>query len=185
VLFIGAVAVLNIMTRLDQPPAGPQFASSAINMRLVSNETLDRFAGRHVQCTTTPGSLMKADWPASLERLPDALGDYLGAQTNGVLDLSALGYQFAGAGPCHVPGDPSAHLIYHRSTDGQRESISLWMCPDDQRYDVPQRQIYRVTDPGAPHPVMLWRDSGVIYYLVGDSPLDAEKACGELLAQRR
>lgn len=185
VLLFGAVIVLNIMLRLDQPRMGPQLASAPIDMHLISNETLDRFAGRHVQCTTTPGSLLQADWPNNLERLPDAISKYLGAQTNGMLDLSALGYQFAGAGPCRIPGDPSAHLIYHRMTNGRRESISLWMRPDDNRYDVPQRQIYRVTDPGAAHPVLLWRDNGVIYYLVGDSPLDAERAGDELLSRRR
>jgi hypothetical protein len=193
-LLIGAVIVLNVMMRLDQPGTrpgqvavtnGPPTALHPIDMHLVADETLDRFAGRHERCTTTPGTLLQADWPDDLERLPDALSEYLGAPTSGVLDLSAMGYQFAGAGPCHVPDDKSAHLIYHRIVDGQRESISLWICPDDQRYDVPQQQIYRVTDPDAAHPVLLWRSNGAIYYLVADSPLDAEKACDQLLAQCR
>jgi anti-sigma factor RsiW len=194
VLLLGAVVVLNVMMRLDQPSTRPdQIAGTnlpptalhPIDLHLVGDETLSRFAGRHERCTTTPGTLMEADWPDNLERLPAALSEYLGAPTSGVLDLSALGYQFAGAGPCRVPGDKSAHLIYHRITDGERESISLWICPDDQRYDVPEQQMYRVTDPDAAHPVLLWRSNGTIYYLVADSPLDAEKACGQLIAQCR
>jgi hypothetical protein len=190
-LLIGAVVVLNIMMRLDQPQpatpsAGSQFASSIMDMHLINDEAIDRFTKRHKTCATTPSSLMASDWPDSLERLPGAISQHLGTQANAVMDLTALGYQYAGAGPCHTPGDKSAHLVYHRDTsDGRRESISLWISPDDGRYDIPEQQIYRVSDPTAEHPVLLWRNDGVIYYIVADAPLDGEKACGQLLSQCR
>ena len=54
-----------------------------------------------------------------------------------VIDLSDIGYEFAGAGPCMVPSAKrSAHVMYrkHQNADGISPIVSLFMVPDSGQF---------------------------------------------------
>ena len=112
--------------------------------------------------------LHEADWPTDIDELPVALKGHLGAMPYRGLDLSGAGYEFVGAGPCMLPGEPSAHLIYRAGEGDQAKSVSLWLRPDDNRFDIPENQTHKVTPKGSDDSIVIWRHSGVIYYLLGD-----------------
>ena len=50
----------------------------------------------------------------------------------------------------------------------QAKSVSLWLRPDDNRFDIPENQTHKVTPKGSDDSIVIWRHSGVIYYLLGD-----------------
>ena len=147
---------------------------------LPASESL--FASRHVQCSTGAEMLMGADeFPTELEELPAKLASYLGDNPTPSLDLSRLGYEFHAAGRCTVPGYGAVHLIYHaRAQSGRHDSLSLWINRYKGRPEIEPGRIYRATKDSAVHPILLWRDSSMIYHLVGDSPKHTEQAANAL-----
>lgn len=193
VLLIASVAVLHVTQRQDsssgsplpstvatvRPMAPSEFSEAdirTVSFDLLSPREVERFDRRHNGCATMTQKLREADWPGNIELLPGALTSHLGAQPYPVLDLSAAGYQFAGAGPCGIPGEPAVHLLYR----GEHDTISLWLRPDDGRYDIPEDHFYQTTGENSKHSLLVWRHSGIIYYLVGDNPSHARKACSVL-----
>lgn len=137
--------------------------------KLIGDALLDRFARRHVSCSTMVDRLEQAAWPREVAALPEALAVFLSAPTYSVLDLSTIGYRYEGSGPCKLPGTQSVHLIYRANDDFRRDALSLWMCPDDNRFDIQEDKLHQVTSLQYPHPMYVWRHDGVIYYLMGDS----------------
>jgi anti-sigma factor RsiW len=129
----------------------------------------ERFSQRHAACTSMRELLHQADWPTNVNELPVALTGHLGASPYKGMDLSKAGYKFDGAGPCMAPGEPSAHLIYRPVDDQNQTPISLWLRPDDGRYDIPENMTHQVNTEGSSTPIYIWRHSGIIYYMVGDS----------------
>lgn len=142
------------------------------------------FAKRHVSCTRMLEALMHIErFPQDVQTLPVAVGDFLGERLSAgmSLDLNGLGYQFAGAGECMVPGKDSVHLIYHALPGSDRnDTLSLWMKADHGKLDIAPGKIHAANGPDAAHPILVWRDGGVIYYLVGDSAQHTEAVAAYL-----
>ncbi len=149
---------------------------------LIPAGQLAMFTKRHVDCALQLAPLSDAvKFPERLSEIPAAIAQHTGAQSYPVLGLSAMGYEFEAIGPCSVPGMPSVHMIYRaRPETGRRDAMSLWMIKDRGQIDIPPDIPYTVTSIGAPHPVIIWRHSGMLYYLVGDSTPRLQEAIATL-----
>lgn len=85
----------------------------------------------HGECTT---SLEHIQQQSTFHTLSDAevgLTEALGAPVQ-AFDLSALGYDFVGAGQCQVPLDeqPSGHLMYRKTVNGRPgPMVSVFIAP--------------------------------------------------------
>ncbi|MEM9883669.1 MAG: hypothetical protein AAF800_12215 [Planctomycetota bacterium] len=149
---------------------GGYTADGLITASLASN-----FGRRHNQCALGEATPYGTDlFPAEITQLDDALVQHVGQEINGAaLDLSILGYDYDVAGVCPLPGGDSVHVLYE-NPDGR--TLSLWI----KRYDG------RPTlDPGVPYvppsdhtdtPMMVWREAGMVFYLVGDTMGDVRDA---------
>lgn len=97
-------------------------------------------------------------------------------------ELAQKGYEFAGLGPCGVPGKGrSAHLIYKPSASAGSAlpPVSLFVQEDKNDLDIPKgKALCREARSGGDCGLRVWRSKGLIYYLVvpASMPSDAEKA---------
>lgn len=141
-----------------------------------------RFAQRHVQCSGDIAMLERAEaFPRELSRLPDELTAHFGSRPTPSLDLSALGYDFHAAGLCTLPGRNAVHLVYHAAErTGRHDSISLWMKSYAGTPPIEVGRVYAGPDDASVHPLVLWRDAGMIYFLVGDKQARVEAAAQRL-----
>ena len=146
--------------------------------------TVSLFEKRHVTCASKLAQLPQdPKLPSKIEALPGALNDRFGASASG-LDLSGIGYVFDRVGKCTVPGEISVHLIYKSlENSGHSDAISLWLAPDDGRLKVEPNQVYTVNDESKAHPILMWKNGGMVYYLVGDSMEVTKRAVESLRKQ--
>jgi hypothetical protein len=153
--------------------------------RIVSTDELDSFAGRHVSCSRLIAALHDSTkFPTEVKDLPKAIGDYLGRSPYGVLDLSALGFKFDGAGPCSIPGSRSVHLIFRPiDRDHRDDALSLWVQPDNGSRQIAPDKFYQASGENAVHPIVLWKHAGMVYYLVGDEAGTVTQAAQKLASR--
>ncbi len=175
VLFLAALAVF-----FNAPRGGTAPAPTA---SLISAARINHFEQRHVRCTSGVIMPVAADtFPDDVTLLGDALADRLDTPLGDMpLDLGSIGYDYRLAGLCTVPGRGAVHIIYaSHATDehGRQRTLSLWIKPYDPQTDpglepgVPAV----AADESHPHPIVVWRDDRLIYYLVGDAMAEVEKA---------
>ncbi len=80
------------------------------------------------------------------------------------IELDDAGYQFAGMGPCAVPGPgASVHMIY-RPVDASDGAVSLFVQQSDDSRLLDENVRYRVPMEGG-GALLIWRNGGLTYYL--------------------
>jgi len=176
VLMIAAIAVIS------QSMDGPSTPANNNSNGLVFNASqAERFGNRHALCSRDSEYLSGVDaFPQNLTELPGALGEYFKTPVDPeAMDLSAVGYEFQVAGLCVLPGSGSVHVIYQSQTPNPGDepwALSLWMRPytaqtaPDQT-PVPELKpdkLYASEATEHDHPMIVWRQGGMAYYLVGD-----------------
>lgn len=175
VLLICTLAILGVQSYSQGRSNGSILRISLDESEL--RKTTRSFQHRHVECAGLPGSLVESDrFPTDLAVLPRHINDYLGTWPTPALDLTKLGYRFERVGKCTLPGGQSMHMIYRAMPEtGRRDTMSLWMKVDDRALDLEPGRIYAATDQNAVHPILVWRQGNMIYYLVGDvtSPMSS------------
>jgi len=126
-VLVAGVVLIGIFGRQISPGGGDLAVQTA---RFVE--------GVHIKCAESPEVLAKVTpWhvPAEAERQLMLLLDS-GQVT--VFDLGSLGYQFIGAGECHVPGSTvSGHFFHERPATEERPQamVSLYVVPDQGQYE--------------------------------------------------
>ena len=176
IVLVTALIVLNMGNQSPQVMAGNE---------LIPVSQIEMFARRHIDCGQMLSSMHQNVMPPNtLMELPDVLKKYFGVQLTGPsLDLTALGYEYQGAGRCSVPGQ-SVHLVYQSTTNHDRpDTLSLWVRPYTGAPAIDPGTVYTVTGPVASFPVVLWRRGDMIYYLVGDSFENAQSIAQALSAR--
>ena len=138
----------------------------------------DKFSLRHVRCVGDITRLMDSDeFPKDIKELPAKLNLELGGQATPSLDLSSLGYEFHAAGHCNVPGKGAVHLVYHaKEKSGRYDALSLWIKTYQGRPLIDAGKLYGIGGEESAHPMLIWRDQTMVYYLVGDATDYVEKA---------
>ncbi|QQE10596.1 hypothetical protein JD969_13940 [Planctomycetota bacterium] len=174
-LLVGSV----VFNQMQSSSSDGTSIASMLPTRLVN-----LFEKRHVSCTSDLSKLPQdPNLPSKIEALPGALNKRLGSSTSG-LDLTGIGYIFDRVGKCTVPGEISVHLIYKPMLGNpMSDAISLWIAPDDGRFEVKPDQVYTVNDGSKAHPILLWKEGTMLYYLVGDSMEVTKKAMNVLRTQ--
>ena len=144
----------------------------------LTSDTTTALAGflpkEHNNCAVDPDRLLQRDNAVTnLAEVPSAYRALLGASPT-IPDIEALGYRFAGAGPCSVPaGGQSVHLMFEavkerRPKDCPNSPLSLFIQRTD-RFDVEPGQTYSVNTPDDEFTIYAWTADGLVYYLVADS----------------
>ena len=166
-----------------QQPQGPQ--EELLDISFANN-----LAKRHVTCTRMIEDMGNVvQFPEHLEAMPDAISTFLNVDKQHCpkkLDLTRIGYRYAGARPCSSTGGlRSVHMIYRPvQQDGPQDAISLWILPDSEQYDLTHMEegrVYKVLSRNAPHPLVAWRMNGMTYFLMGDSDIAVETAADALV----
>lgn len=131
----------------------------------------------HVTCSGHPDHHVPP-FPRELEKLAGSLKSFLGRDVN-CPDLSKLGYQFGGCGPCTIPGGRTAHLLY-RPVNGSGPTVSLFVQADAGQLGAEKSKVYYAEDARDRTPMIVWRGEGVVYYLVGGDARRLEGAAGTM-----
>ncbi|MAX26584.1 MAG: hypothetical protein CMJ19_18990 [Phycisphaeraceae bacterium] len=187
-----AVAIcLSLFMYFNQPVVSPGFEYSAkadsehipgfndyTAASILPTSQVDRFANRHTTCSKELTRLHNfATNPHGIEEMPKVISEHLGGKAYPCLDLSNAGYKFAGAGPCAIPNGKAAHLIYKSiNPTGKNDTISLWITPDDGTLDLVPDKVFRIRGPESNHPIIAWRHDNMVYYIVGDTYTNIQKA---------
>ena len=139
---------------------------------------------RHVGCAVDIARLPQdPQLPRKVEALPNALNERFGSRTSG-LDLSGIGYEFDRVGKCTAPGEISVHLIYKPIEGSLNEDmISLWIVPNVRNLKLDEGRVYTINDKEKAHPMLVWREGEMLYYMVGDSMERTIKAADSLVEQ--
>lgn len=158
--------------------SGDNFAS------LMSASKVQQFDRRHGDCAAKPEILKQHERfgeAKDLEHLPGKIGDYFKTSTDGMkLNLSGVGYDYKLTGACSLPGNGAVHIVYRHHDDASR-AISLWIKPAKDEHDkLKEGQVYSIGGGDPLHPVIFWRQGDLMYYLIGDSLEDCDKAVKEL-----
>jgi hypothetical protein len=182
---------LSLFLYFNQPVNTSQFADSPLATAqhipgfndyaaasILPVSKVEQFSNRHTSCAEQLSRLHSfANNPTNIEEMPKVVSDHLGMQSYACLDLSSIGYEFARAGPCIIPGGKSAHLIYKAMPKtGRDDTISIWITPDDGTLDLAPDTVFRVRGPESEHPIITWRHNNLIYYIVGNSYPYVQKA---------
>ena len=177
--FIAALAVLN--TPQEHDSSTSTSTSSPIVWNPVSKSHYGVFVKRHLGCSRMIDKLMHTElFPQDLKALPPSLATFLGEQATPGLDLSGIGYEFYAVGKCPVPGEQSVHLIYHAKGDPTgHDALSLWMRRYRGSPAIEPDQAYYVEADEA-NPLVIWRQGGMIYYLMGNSLANTDRAAQKL-----
>jgi hypothetical protein len=128
----------------------------------------------HVDCSRYP-SLHTGSWPQALGDLGPPLKAYLGRPVP-YPDLSGIGYEYVGAGPCARPLEHAAHLLYRSTTPKDVETVSLFVQQYDGHSPIQPGKVYRIAGKDAAHPMIVWRYADMVFYLVSDAEEPLEKA---------
>ncbi len=128
---------------------------------------------KHLACSTLEDHFIDPDFPRSVSDLGPAAEKFM-SQPVLTPDLSSIGYEFAGAGPCHVPGGQTLHLLYQSTETGN--FISLFSQLHPWKIDLEDGHHAIGAGPDAEHPMLIWRSGGIIYFLVCDDFGACEKA---------
>jgi len=136
---------------------------------LLKVSLIDSTAAVHNECSHH-ASHFGPGFPEKVEELPQSLRQYLGHDAK-VPDLSKLGYKFAGAGPCQIPGGKTAHLLYRPISGGNITTftVSLFVQADTGQLPIDSGKVYFAEDKIYNTPMIIWRGDGVLYFLVGEN----------------
>jgi hypothetical protein len=137
----------------------------------------------HINCSKHPNHFNPA-FPRTLDEMPARLREFLGRDAR-CPDLSKLGYQFAGCGPCAISGGSrTAHLLYRPTagagSGGGGRCVSLFLQADAGQLAIEPRKVYFARDAADATPMIIWRADGVLYYLVGEDNEQLSSAAGEM-----
>jgi anti-sigma factor RsiW len=161
-------------------------SASGINAQAVTFHTpekIEQLTGRHFDCAERPDRLKNPNQFGGddFEQLPGKLSDYFDTDANQLaLNLDGIGYDYQLTGTCSMPGSGAVHIVYHKHEDPAK-SISVWIVPVSEEHKALQSgRVYTEVSGDVLRPVIFWRDGGLLYYVVGDSIEDADKAVQQL-----
>ena len=131
---------------------------------------------RHFQCKIGSSEHESYHMVTDASEIHATLDPHLGA-TVPLVNLTALGYTFDGAGPCILPpsGTTTCHLVYQSTRSNSL--VSLFVQVDGGQFGMLDRdRLYTNADTtitgtpsSAPQPSGAWSDGNLIYIVVADS----------------
>lgn len=151
----------------------------------LSQQDIKNFTGRHFDCAERPDRLKNPTQfgeTGEFEQLPGKLRDYFKTDADKLsLNLNGIGYEYQLTGTCALPGSGAVHIVYHKQQNPEK-SISVWIVAADKaKYgQLEEGRVYSEVGDDLLKPVIFWRDGGLLYYLVGDSIEDCDKAVQQL-----
>lgn len=150
---------------------------------VLSDNQVKNLTGRHFDCAERPDRLKNPDQFGGddFEQLPGKLSDYFNTKTDQLsLNLDGIGYDYQLTGTCSLPGSGAVHIVYHKH-DNPKQSISVWIVSAKPEHEkLTEGRVYARVGDDLLRPVIFWRDGGLLYYLVGDSIQDCDKAVKQL-----
>lgn len=183
VLLLGAMMMYFAAPQRSGPPV-------AVNDDIIPASQVEMFGKRHVTCCRELARLSVDPTLANdLQQLPNQIASRFHASGAPSLDLTPLGYRFDSVGRCSIPGNNAVHLIYKAQRDAGTsggmtsggetsggDAVSLWIVEDKGQLDAIPPGVIHTAGANRPHPVIVWRQGGMIYYLTADSLDRAERA---------
>jgi len=178
VLLLAAGVLFNQANSASTVGLNPQAAA------FLSTNQIQTLTSRHIDCAERPDRLKNPNQfgdTQDFEQLPGKLRDYFNTDANNLaLNLHGIGYDYQLAGTCSLPGSGAVHIVY-RKHDNPEKSISLWIVPAKPAHrELAEGRVYTEVGDDLLRPVIFWRKDGLLYYLVGDSIEDCDKAVQQL-----
>lgn len=180
---IAAVLLLAAGVMFNQASTGGTGGINASAAAFLSADQIQNLTGRHFDCAERPDRLKNPTQfgGEDFEQLPGRLSDYFKTDANKLsLNLDGIGYDYQLTGTCSLPGSGAVHIVYHKHANPDK-SISVWIVPAKPEHDkLTEGRVYAEVSDNLLRPVIFWRDGGLLYYLVGDSIEDCDKAVQQL-----
>ena len=180
---IAAVLLLAAGVLFNQASNTPTDTLDPTTLVSLDAQKIKDLTGRHFDCAERPDRLKNPDQFGgdNVEQLPGKLSDYFDTKADQLsLNLDGIGYDYQLTGTCSMPGSGAVHIVYHKQ-DNPEKSISVWIVPTKPEHEkLEEGRVYTEVGDDLLKPVIFWRDGGLLYYLVGDSIEDCDKAVQQL-----
>lgn len=122
----------------------------------------------HAECSRLPEALHDASFEGTNAKLAATVKASLGT-TSATPDLSPAGFRLVGAGPCLGIDVQTVHLLYRSTSKSSKEVVSVFVQADTGKFaHLEAGRVYRVSSPTSPFPMLAWKTSGIIYFLLAD-----------------
>jgi anti-sigma factor RsiW len=121
---------------------------------------------KHVICSQMQDHFYDGRFPRVLAELPPVVREHLGASAP-VPDLAPLGFDFAGAGACQLPGGTTLHILY-RARDNRARHVSVFAQHFTGQVEVSPKGVLLLAGPDAAHPLLCWREGTTLCFLIAD-----------------
>ena len=133
----------------------------------------------HRHCSAMKNHFVDRRFPRDLRALPGPAREFFGGRYAGVPDLTAIGYEFAGAAPCPIPGGKTLHVLY-RSIAHPTLHLSVFLQAYTGQITIDDDKAYTAAGSENAPPMVVWRTDDLIYYLVGDVPGAVQQTAGRM-----
>lgn len=152
-------------------------------------------AGEHNRCVDNEDSRNRKISITDPTRAYQFIANHLGTTSVPVIDLSNIGYEFVGAGPCGIPfAERSAHVMFRRkqNVDDISPMISLFMVPDSGQFlfnspcgVLPGEWTECNRDPSSDRRVLISTDGRIAFFLCCCDQEDLERIAHAISLQLR
>lgn len=132
----------------------------------------------HVDCSRVADRLHSGGYPEDLGPLAKLVETDLRSDAPQP-DLTSIGYQFVGAGPCAKPLEGTVHLLYKKTGPEPRATISVFAQAYRGQFGLQPGRMYCIANEESIFPTCAWRSRDVVYFLIADdvsSALSARRA---------
>lgn len=132
----------------------------------MTSQTVSLLEARHLKCVMMGNNFADVSFPKVLKDVGPAVRAFLNDDV-AAPDLSDVGLEFVGVGPCDMPGGKTLHWLY-KSTSQPSVFVSLFVQPYSQQVPFSPDTAVVVAGPTAKHPLLVWRSETLVFYLIGD-----------------
>ncbi len=134
-------------------------------------QTVSFIEGEHDKCAKRPEYLQRKLTHTEIAEASNWAANHLGSLPAS-LDISQMGYEFVGLGPCAVPGDgASVHLLY-RADENPDQMISVFIQKASNANAYSEDDCYCADEAsGGANPSFIWRHDDLVYFVVSPDKL--------------
>jgi|GEM_PF-4778004 len=122
---------------------------------------------RHLNCVMMGNNFAYPEFPRVLAESGPAVRAFLGDAVE-IPDLTSIGLEFAGVGPCQINGAGKALHWLFRSTNNSKINVSVFVQPFEDQVTFARNTACVVAGPTEAFPMLVWRSDKHVYYLIGD-----------------
>ena len=152
--------------RFDLPGISPRNIVQNTGPNGLPSQLVSMVQARHLKCVMMGNNFEDPKFSHVLADVGPEVRRYLGDAV-AIPDLTAIGLEFAGVGPCQLDGGRTLHWLFRNPSD-PKVNVSVFVQPYTGQVAFDRNTTVVIAGPTSQFPMLVWRDDKFVYYLIGD-----------------